>query len=66
MCMSFLDFKGSLIPSLSEQWRDTRDNKDMSERASKASSSESHHKPFEFLFPVFWQLISVDNFNITS
>ncbi|KAK3802809.1 hypothetical protein RRG08_012323 [Elysia crispata] len=40
VCMSFLDFKGSLIPSLSEQWRDTRDNKDMSERASKASSRQ--------------------------
>ncbi|RUS70838.1 hypothetical protein EGW08_021397, partial [Elysia chlorotica] len=40
VCMSFLDFRGSLIPCLSEQWRDTRDNKDMSERASKASSRQ--------------------------
>ncbi|GFN93733.1 syntaxin-binding protein 5 [Plakobranchus ocellatus] len=48
VCMSFLDFKGSLIPSLCEQWRDTRDNKDISERASKASSrqmSVSNSKP---------------------
>ncbi|XP_035824568.1 syntaxin-binding protein 5 isoform X4 [Aplysia californica] len=42
VCMSFLDFKGGLIPALSEQWREVKDNKDSSDRAAaKSTSSES-------------------------
>ncbi|KAH9495415.1 Syntaxin-binding protein 5, partial [Bulinus truncatus] len=49
VCMSFLDFKGGLIPALSEQWKDNRDNRDITERIiNKAASrqmSVSNSKP---------------------
>ena len=32
-CMSFLDFRGGLIPASTEQWKEgLKDNKDMTER----------------------------------
>ncbi|XP_005089335.1 syntaxin-binding protein 5 isoform X2 [Aplysia californica] len=49
VCMSFLDFKGGLIPALSEQWREVKDNKDSSDRAAAKSTSRqmsvSNSKP---------------------
>ncbi|CAL1539880.1 unnamed protein product [Lymnaea stagnalis] len=49
VCMSFLDFKGGLIPALSEQWRDNRDNRDITERMSNKAASRqmsvSNSKP---------------------
>lgn len=49
ICMSFLDFKGSLIHSVSEQWKDNRDNRDCSERVvSKTTSSK--YSLFSYMF----------------
>ncbi|XP_013071471.1 syntaxin-binding protein 5-like isoform X3 [Biomphalaria glabrata] len=49
VCMSFLDFKGGLIPAVSEQWRDNRDNRDITERISNKATSRqmsvSNSKP---------------------
>ncbi|XP_059142010.1 syntaxin-binding protein 5-like isoform X4 [Physella acuta] len=49
VCMSFLDFKGGLIPALSEQWRDNRDNREFTDRMSNKATSRqmsvSNSKP---------------------
>ncbi|CAG5115214.1 unnamed protein product, partial [Candidula unifasciata] len=46
VCMSFLDFKGVLIPAVSEQWRDNRDNRDWSSKvAASRQMSVCNSKP---------------------
>ncbi|XP_059141992.1 syntaxin-binding protein 5-like isoform X2 [Physella acuta] len=50
VCMSFLDFKGGLIPALSEQWRDNRDNREFTDRMSnKATSKMNNDRQFAIL-----------------
>ncbi|BFZ24771.1 hypothetical protein BsWGS_27811 [Bradybaena similaris] len=45
VCMSFLDFRGGLIPALCEQWRDNRDNRDWSSKATSRQMSVCNSKP---------------------
>ncbi|CAG5117349.1 unnamed protein product, partial [Candidula unifasciata] len=39
VCMSFLDFKGCLIPAMGDQWKD-RDNKDISEKTNTKTTGQ--------------------------